>query len=117
MNVPNGATERQRWSLILRHLGEAIQAIRRKVCEHFYLREMRDPELTVRSNRRGYVLPRRLAMYIARQLAAATLQEIGREFGNRHHSMVLHAISKIEAMRRTDQALDLIESMIGSKNL
>ena len=34
---------------------EAIQAIRRRVCEHFYLREMRDPELKVRTHRRAYV--------------------------------------------------------------
>ena len=51
----------------------AIQAIRRLVCEHFYLREMRDPELTVRTNRRAYVLPRQIAMYIARRLTGASL--------------------------------------------
>jgi hypothetical protein len=77
----------------------AIESIRRQVCERFYLREMRDPELTVRNNRRPYVLPRPLAMYIARQLTCASLQEIGREFGGRHHTKVLHSINKIEAMR------------------
>jgi Bacterial dnaA protein helix-turn-helix len=87
-------------------LRETIQAIRRLVCEHFYMREMRDPELTVRTNRRAYVLPRQLAIYIVRQLTGAALQEIGREFGNRHHTSVLHAINKIEAMRRTDEALN-----------
>ena len=46
----------------------AIQSIRRQVCEHFYLGEMRDPELIVRTNRRACVLPRQIAMYIARQL-------------------------------------------------
>jgi hypothetical protein len=84
----------------------AIQAIRRHVCEHFYLREMRDPELTVRSNRRAYVLPRQIAMYVARQLTGASLQEIGRQFGDRHHTTVLHAINKIEDMRRSDMVLD-----------
>jgi chromosomal replication initiation ATPase DnaA len=87
-------------------LKAAIQAIRQQVSEHFYMGEMRDPELTVRSNRRPYVLPRQLAMYIAKQLTGATLQEIGREFGGRHHTTVLHAINRIEAMRRTDQALN-----------
>ena len=87
-------------------LREAIQAIRRLVCEHFYLREMRDPELTVRTNRRAYVLPRQLAMYIARQLTGVSLQEIGREFGRRHHTTVLHAVNRIEAMRRCDEALN-----------
>jgi chromosomal replication initiator protein len=84
---------------------EAIQAIRQHVCENFYMREMRDPELQVRTNRRAYVLPREIAMYIARQLTGATLQEIGREFGGRHHTTVLHAINKIEEMRRSDCAL------------
>ena len=86
-------------------LKAAIQAIRRLVCEHFYLREMRDPELTVRTKRRGYVLPRQLAMYIARQVTGASLEEIGLEFGGRHRSTVLHSINKIEAMRRVDKAL------------
>jgi hypothetical protein len=97
---------------------ESIQLIRRHVCEHFYLREMRDPELTVRTNRRAYVLPRQLAMYITRQLTGVTLQEIGREFGGRHHSTVLHSINKIEEMPRTDEPLDrtitqLMDSVVG----
>jgi len=54
------------------------------VCEHFYLREMRDPGLTARTNRRAYVLRRQIAMYIARQLTGPTLEEIGLEFRGRH---------------------------------
>ena len=46
-------------------------------------------------------------MYIARQITGASLQEIGREFGDRHHSTVLHAINRIEAMRRSNKMLDL----------
>jgi hypothetical protein len=84
----------------------AIQAIRQHVCQHFYLRERRDPELTVRTNRRAFVLPRQIAMYIARQLTSASLQEIGGEFGDRHHSTVLHSISRMEEMRRSNSALD-----------
>jgi len=67
---------------------------------------MSDPELTVRTNRRAYVLPRQIAMYIARQLIGASLKEIGREFGGRHHTTVLHSIRKIAEMRRTDKALN-----------
>ena len=87
-------------------LTEAIQAIRRLVCAHFYLREMRDPELTVRTNRRAYVLPRQVAMYIVRQFTGSSLKEIGREFGGRHHTTVLHALNRIEAMRRSDDPLN-----------
>jgi chromosomal replication initiation ATPase DnaA len=61
---------------------------------------------TVRSNRRSCVLARQVAMYIARQLTGASPQEIGREFGNRNHSTVLHSINKIEAMRRSDEGLN-----------
>lgn len=56
--------------------------------------------------RRAFVLPRQIAMYIARQLTGASLQEIGREFGGRHHTTVLHSIGRIEEMRRSDEALD-----------
>jgi chromosomal replication initiator protein len=65
-----------------------------------------DPDLTLRTNRRAYVLPRQIAMYIARQLTGVSLQEIGQEFGGRHHTTVLDAIHKIEAMRLTDEALN-----------
>jgi DnaA-like protein len=89
-------------------LQEAIQAIRRQVCELFNLREMREPDLTVRTNRRTYVLPRQIAMYIARQLTGASLQEIGRELGGRHHTTVLHSINRIDKIRRSDKTLDSV---------
>ena len=60
----------------------------------------------MRTKRRAYVLPRQLAMYIVKQLTGASLEEIGREFGGRHHTTVLHSINKVEAMRRTDEALN-----------
>jgi chromosomal replication initiator protein len=76
---------------------------------------MRDPELTVRTNRRSYVLPRQIAMYIARQLTGASLEEIGRAFDDRHHTTVLHSINKIEEMRRSDKALNsTITRLMGS---
>jgi hypothetical protein len=84
----------------------AIQSIRRQVCEYFYLREMRDPELKVRTHRRAYVLPRQIAMYIVRQLTGASLQEIGRQFGGKHHTTVLHAINRIEEMRHSHDAMN-----------
>lgn len=98
-------------------LKAAIHEIRRLVCEHFHLAEMRDPELTVRTNRRAYVLPRQLAMYIVRQLTGASLEEIGHEFGNRHHTTVLYSINKIKGMRRSDNALSraitrLVEAVV-----
>jgi chromosomal replication initiator protein len=45
-------------------------------------------------------------MYIARQLTRASLEQIGQEFGHRHHTTTLHSVRKIEEMRRSDGALD-----------
>src|SRR5262249_22941624 len=56
--VPRDITEPQ-------DLQRMIQSIRQHVCEHFYLAEMRDPQLSVRSNRRAYVLPGQSATYTA----------------------------------------------------
>jgi chromosomal replication initiation ATPase DnaA len=89
-------------------LQQTIQSIQKLVSDHFYLPEMRDPELKVRSNRRAYVLPRQIAMYLVRQLTGASLQKIGQQFGGRHHTTVLHSINKIERMRRSDDALNMI---------
>jgi chromosomal replication initiator protein len=87
-------------------LRQTIQLIRQHVCEHFYLAEMRDPDLTRRSKRRIFVLPHQVAMYLVRQLTGASLQDIGRQFGGKHHATVLHSINKIEAMRHSDKALN-----------
>jgi chromosomal replication initiator protein len=83
-----------------------IAAIQKLVSERFYLRELRDQDLKRRSRRRVFVLPRQMAMYIVRQLTGASLQEIGREFGGRHHTTVLHSINKIEGMLPSDKGLD-----------
>ena len=45
-------------------------------------------------------------MYIVRHLTGASFEEIEREFGGRHHSTALHSINRIEARRRTDEALN-----------
>lgn len=83
-----------------------IDSVRKLISEHFHLRELRDQELTVRSNRQIITFPRQLAMYIARQLTTASLPEIGRQFGGKHHTTVLHSINKIEQMRHSDRNLD-----------
>ena len=50
--------------------------------------------------------PRQVAMYIVKQLTTASLPEIGRQFGGKHHTTVLHSINKIEEMRRSDKELN-----------
>ena len=64
-----------------------------------------------RTNRHAHVLPRQIAMYIARQLTGASLQQIGQEFGHRHHTTTLHSIRKIEEIRGSDIALDAIRRL------
>ncbi len=60
-------------------------------------------QLKVRSNARQIVLPRQIAMYLARELTPASLNEIGKAFGGKHHTTVMHSISKVEKLRRRDQ--------------
>ena len=42
-------------------------------------------------------------MYLVKQLTSASLPEIGRSFGGKHHSTVIHSIKKVELMRKTDK--------------
>ena len=52
------------------------------------------------------MLPRQIAMYLAKQMTAASLQEIGREFGGKHHTTVMHSIAKIDEQRHVNKDLN-----------
>jgi chromosomal replication initiator protein len=80
-----------------------IEAIQRMVAEHF---GMRVAELKQKNNSRAVVVPRQIAMFLAKQMTEASLPEIGRQFGNKHHTTVMHSISKIEEERRRDTDLN-----------
>jgi chromosomal replication initiator protein len=80
----------------------SIEAIQRAVAENF---GMRVSDLKQKNNSRNVVVPRQIAMYLAKQLTEASLPEIGRQFGNKHHTTVMHSISKIDEQRRTDKDL------------
>jgi chromosomal replication initiator protein len=82
-----------------------IDLIQKRVSEHYNLREQ---DLKVRSNTRAIAFPRQVAMYIVKQLTTASLPEIGRQFGGKHHTTVLHSINKIEEMRRSDKDLNRV---------
>jgi chromosomal replication initiator protein len=47
-------------------------------------------------------MPRQIAMYLCKSLTHASLPEIGRSFGGKHHSTVIHSIKKVEELRRKD---------------
>jgi chromosomal replication initiator protein len=57
-------------------------------------------------------------MYLAKQMTEASLPEIGRQFGGKHHTTVMHSIAKIDEQRRTDKDLNrtinkLLETLNG----
>jgi chromosomal replication initiator protein len=79
-----------------------IEAIQRAVSENF---GMRVTDLKQKNNSRNVVVPRQIAMYLAKQMTEASLPEIGRQFGNKHHTTVMHSIGKIDELRRTDKDL------------
>jgi len=80
-----------------------IETIQRTVAEQF---GMRVPELKQKNNSKAIVVPRQIAMYLAKQLTEASLPEIGRQFGGKHHTTVMHSISKIDEQRRNDKDLN-----------
>jgi chromosomal replication initiator protein len=82
---------------------DQIEAIQLAVAEHFGLSRK---DLTSHSSKRTVAVPRQIAMYIAKQLTNASLPEIGRQFGGKHHTTVMHSIARIFALRCTDSALD-----------
>ncbi len=80
-----------------------IETIQRTVAEQF---GMRVAELKQKNNSRQIVVPRQIAMYLAKQLTEASLPEIGRQFGGKHHTTVMHSIAKIDEGRRADKDLN-----------
>jgi chromosomal replication initiator protein len=80
-----------------------IEQIQKRVGEHFGLRAQ---DLKVRSNSKQIAFPRQVAMFLVKQLTSASLPEIGRQFGGKHHTTVLHSINKISNLRQSDKDLN-----------
>ena len=76
-----------------------IDEIQRKVAEHFNLR-LSDMHSARRA--RNVARPRQIAMYLAKQLTSRSLPEIGRKFGGRDHTTVMHAVRKVEELIADD---------------
>ena len=82
------------------------------VAEKFSIRQA---QLKEKSNTKKVVYPRQIAMYLVKELTDASLPEIGRAFGGKHHTTVLHSINKIEKERQTNPELNrLIHSLMDS---
>ncbi|MBF0394618.1 MAG: chromosomal replication initiator protein DnaA, partial [Alphaproteobacteria bacterium] len=76
-----------------------IEEIQKKVAEHFNIRVA---EMGSARRARQVARPRQVAMYLAKQLTSRSLPEIGRKFGGRDHTTVMHAVKKIEELRQSD---------------
>ena len=80
-----------------------IEEIQKKVSQHFNIK-MSDMSSARRS--RTVARPRQVAMYLSKNLTSRSLPEIGRRFGNRDHTTVIHAVRKVEELRNKDAAFD-----------
>jgi len=90
-----------------------IEEIQKRVAEHFNIR-IADMHSARRA--RQVARPRQVAMYLAKQLTSRSLPEIGRKFGGRDHTTVMHAVKKIEELRGLDSSfaedIELLRRML-----
>jgi len=90
-----------------------IEEIQKRVAEHFNIRL---GEMYSARRSRAIARPRQVAMYLSKQLTARSLPEIGRQFGGRDHTTVMHAVKKIDELRASDSAfsedIDLLRRML-----
>ncbi|AIL12263.1 hypothetical protein IM40_00005 [Candidatus Paracaedimonas acanthamoebae] len=90
-----------------------VEDIQKRVSEHFNVRltDMHSPKRL-----RSVARPRQIAMYLAKQLTSYSLPDIGRKFGGRDHTTVMHAVKKIEELQQSDTSLaedlDLLKRML-----
>ena len=76
-----------------------IEIIQKFVADYYNLKLV---ELKSRNNSKSVAMPRQIAMYLCKSLTHASLPEIGRSFGGKHHSTVIHSIRKVEDLRKKD---------------
>lgn len=90
-----------------------IEEIQKRVAEHFNIR-ISDMHSARRA--RSVARPRQVAMYLAKQLTSRSLPEIGRKFGGRDHTTVMHAVRKVDELRERDASfaedVDLLRRML-----
>jgi chromosomal replication initiator protein len=92
-----------------------IEEIQKRVAEHFNIR-VADMHSARRS--RAVARPRQVAMYLSKQLTARSLPEIGRKFGGRDHTTVMHAVRKVDELSQADvsfaEDVELLRRMLES---
>ena len=91
-----------------------MDAVLRAVAEKF---QLQPSQLKQKTNAQQIAYPRQVAMYLIKELTHSSLPEIGRMFGGKHHTTVLHSVQKIDKLRQRDADLNrLIHSVIDSIN-
>ena len=94
---------------VLKNLAEnntrviSIEGIQKVVADHYSLKVA---ELKAKNNSRRVAEPRQMAMFLCRKLTECSLPQIGREFGGKHHTTVLHSIRKVEGKRNKDPKIE-----------
>jgi chromosomal replication initiator protein len=89
-----------------------LDLIVRAVAEKFGLQP---GQLKLKTNVQNIAYPRQIAMYLAKELTPSSLPEIGRHFGGKHHTTVLHSVQKIDKLRQRDGDLNrLLHSLTDS---
>ncbi len=93
----------------------SIEEIQRKVAEHY---RIRFNEMTSQRRARNIARPRQVAMYLAKQLTSRSLPDIGKRFGDRDHTTVMHAVGRVSALMEADAAfaedVELLRRMLES---
>ncbi|MBI2188637.1 MAG: chromosomal replication initiator protein DnaA [Acidobacteria bacterium] len=89
-----------------------IETIQRFVSDYY---QLKIGDLKSRNNSKSVAMPRQVAMYLCKTLTNASLPEIGRSFGGKHHSTVIHSLKKVEDLRKRDTDFNsLITSFLES---
>ena len=81
----------------------SIPLVQKVVADYF---QLTINDLTSKRKDRNVSIPRQMAMYLCRSLIGETNERIGRDFGNRHHTTVMHACDTMAEKRKTDAELD-----------
>jgi chromosomal replication initiator protein len=96
-----------------RPAGVTMDRIARAVAAHY---DLTVEEMKAKSNSRAIAMPRQIAMYLCKQLTRHSFPEIGREFGGKHHTTVMHSVDKIDTLTKENRNFhrelqDLIDSI------
>ena len=90
----------------------SIDAIQKYVADYYKMKLL---DLKSKNNSKSVALPRQVAMYLCKSLTNASLPEIGKSFGGKHHSTVIHSIRKVEELRQKDSSFNsLVNTFVES---